>query len=294
MIKRIHLHFILNIVLCILAIFVPMYTVTTIVNGYYFSSSIFTIFTWHAYELVFTFFYLYIFWIFQKKRSSLSTTFLFMLLFSWEQVSFFLLENKLTLLLSHLPLQFFLIRRFLINSPNKIYFIIFLIFSLTRTGYFLIQNYRLEFSHDMFYFVGLIMTSFFCLILPRTYTYTSHNLKGIKFFQKFLILCWGVLFLDFFYQDLNYTKASWHLIFLGAISSIIAIDFLQRNESSQGNPRVRYAVLTSLAIGTAIRFTVPVFFPKSFLPSLHHSMGFWTLGYLILLIFIIRRQFHNS
>jgi uncharacterized protein involved in response to NO len=94
--------------------------------------------------------------------------------------------------------------------------------------------------------------------------------------------------LTYFYEPLNFTKANLHLILAGGVS-ILALNIMLRATLGHTGRKIEMSktiatMFMAISIGAIIRFIIPVFWPHLFIQSLHHSMGFWTLAFLIYLI----------
>jgi uncharacterized protein involved in response to NO len=106
----------------------------------------------------------------------------------------------------------------------------------------------------------------------------------------YLLICLSLVTkgLSFFYPVLNLNRATLHLVLSGTLSLGMLLIMIRTTLIGSGNSllfdKSIIAILTCLLLGATIRFIVPVINPVYFHKSLHHSMGIWTMAYLIFLI----------
>ena len=90
------------------------------------------------------------------------------------------------------------------------------------------------------------------------------------------------------FPQLDIYRASLHFIVMGAIS-FIAMNIMIRASLGHTGRKVQvgptiFVIFICLLVGVIVRAGLPVIFPTLLVSSLHYSMGFWTLGFLIYLI----------
>lgn len=351
----------------LLAVCIPMYTVTVIVNQYPFANHIFNIFEWHGFEMLFGFFYTLIIgftltagahWTGQKPIQGFQ---LFVLFGLWttDQLALFFSSRVELLFLTSLILAlfyFYSLYQTLNNYPQKIKFLfITSIISILKLSYislkffksYQIKNYIYDYTLLILCFLALIiagrvvpnftknffkdkqrqylpptwlnnLTTFtlislfltplistpyinfslyflaglFCLL--KIYWYNTakaitHSIIGMLH-VGYIVLATGLILrgLSFVWDHLDNTKASLHLLLTGGIS-ILGLNIMLRATLGHTGRVVQAslsikAMYFFIVIGALIRYIVPVIFPDKFLPSLHHSMGYWTMAFLIYLL----------
>ena len=93
-------------------------------------------------------------------------------------------------------------------------------------------------------------------------------------------------------------KSDTHLLLTGGIA-FIAMNIMVRSSLGHTGRKIEmtptiYAIFACLIIGALLRTFVPIIFPSYAIKSLHHSMGTWTLGYIIFLVkfvpMLVRRR----
>lgn len=90
------------------------------------------------------------------------------------------------------------------------------------------------------------------------------------------------------YPAFDVGRASMHLFVTGGVS-LIAINVMVRASLGHTGREIKLTpdvavMFACIVIGALMRTFVPVFSPRLYYPSLHISMGFWTLGFLIYFI----------
>lgn len=352
--------------IALIAVLVPMYTVTTIVNGYPFYNHFFSLFEWHAFEMLFGFCYTLMIGLLLtlgaqwNKREPISGMPLISLFFLWliDQIVLFQAKHSFLLILTMniLGLYFlYLLNCTLKGHKEKIKFLV-LIFLFSMCKNLIIwdkiklsiihKNLFYDFTMIIIYILNLQITTkiipvlttkvlkleedltipiwlknssqFFLILLPLSlFLDDKHSkllifvLAGIlqifklyywNFFNAlkntitsmlqigFLMINTGLIIKGISYHSeyLSYTKASLHLILMGGISIIslnimVILTLISANKEIKTGKRIKLIYFFILA-GILIRFIVPIFYPEHFIKSLHHSMGHWTMAFLIYLI----------
>ena len=104
------------------------------------------------------------------------------------------------------------------------------------------------------------------------------------------LVAFGLIYMGFveFYPSLNTGRASLHLLVTGGFS-LVAINVMVRASLGHTGRELKLtpaiaAMFFCVAVGAFLRTFIPPLFPQYYFPSLHTSMGFWTLGFLIYLI----------
>lgn len=350
----------------IIAIMVPMYTVTAIVNSYPFKTPFFSLYEWHGFEMIFVFFYTLIIgfiltagahWTGKKPVSGLP---LVMLLIIWifDQILLFISPSIYLPIMTSFLLGITLVFQVgkLLNGYKQKWLFIFSISVLTVVKViFLYGASKRGFVYkDSLYEVAIWIYTLLTIIIGGRITpnFTKNFLKlpqaintpsilvktsivftalsvtsifinnsiynslvfGVAGLASLLkILYWkpvralknpiiGMLHvgyltlslsliikgLSYHYEVLNYTRASLHILLSGGIS-IMALNIMVRAGLGHTGREIKLtyaigAMYISIIIGMLIRFLVPLISPNSFVQSLHHSMGFWTLAFLIYFI----------
>jgi uncharacterized protein involved in response to NO len=350
----------------LIAVLVPMFTVTTIVNDYTPPPSLFSFFEWHGFQMLFCFFYTLIMgfiltagahWTNQKPISGAP---LIVLLILWvnEQIAVSFSTNKTYLLVSSGLLAFIFIsyvydllknyhRKYVFLSVIGIYSFckILYIYGATHRGFtykdqiydftvwllvlltsIVAKNVIPTFTKNYFkldnepnvprllssiFIVSLTLISltpfidsplFSSIIFSLTaltgmsHLFYWHTIDSLKkpilgmlhigfFILNFSLLTKGA---SFYFESLNLTRASLHLILTGGIS-ILALNIMVRAILGNTGRKIEMTksisvMYISIIIGMLIRFLVPIINIDLFNKSLHHSMGMWTLAFLIYFI----------
>ena len=348
----------------IIAIMVPMYTVTTIVNAYPFQNSFFTLFEWHGFEMIFSFFYTFAMgyllvagarWNNQEpiNRKELILLFLF---WAFEQLCLFFSPHLTLLLVSTILLFcyfFYLLVKTLKDYLDRWKILISIsIFSLCKVTYIIAKILKdTEVKHAVYELTTLLIctltlrhcsnliprvtkdqltfskeltvpdwleksSNLFLWTLPLAILTPYKNLAAILFFTTgilqllkltywkflsgikftmagmlhfgFLSIAGGFIIKGFSYHFdfLTDGRATLHLLLTGG-ASIIVLNIMIRETLSEDKLGMRIiikAMYFFIVLGMLIRFLVPIISPEFFIKSLHHSMGHWTMAFLIYLI----------
>ena len=151
----------------------------------------------------------------------------------------------------------------------------------------------------MFQFSVFISCGFLNLLKLSFYHFTLAIRSSIigMLHIGFLTLSLSLVFkgLSFYIDTLANTRASLHLILTGGIS-ILGLNIMIRATLGHTGRKVESskaikAMYFFIILGALIRFIVPVIAPDYFIRSLHHSMGHWTMAFLIYLIFFAHMCF---
>lgn len=117
----------------------------------------------------------------------------------------------------------------------------------------------------------------------------SHPMLGILHIGYFLF-AFGLLYagLAELFPDMDRGRASWHLLATGGIS-LIAINIMARASLGHTGREVKLSpsiaiMFACVLVGSLLRVFIPPLFPRMYYPSLHTSMGFWTLAFVIYII----------
>lgn len=350
----------------LIATLVPMYTVCVVVNAYPFSSPHFTLFEWHGYEMLFSFFYTLIMgfiltagahWTNQTPIHGWPLISLFCL---WilDQAVLFLVDSQLLLMLSAMALSgyfMYLITKLLWTYPKKWMFLfiftfisvakILFVYGGTQKGFWY-KDHLYDFSAWLFSFMAIIIggrvtpnftkntfklkTGFQAPEILTKISIASTAAIGVTPFitnptvnmviyltagiSNFIKVCYWYLFealkkpiigmlhigyfvlsisfiftgLSYVYDGFNFSKADLHLMLTGGVS-ILALNIMVRATLGHTGRKIKMdwviaIMYASVFIGSLIRFIVPIFWPDFFIKSLHQSMGFWTLAFLIYFI----------
>ena len=290
----------LLIPILIIGILTPMYTVTTLVNGYHFELPHFNLFDWHGYNLMFVFFPYLTIWTFyglnnrSKSFSENKKWFCFFLaLILLEQIVILKAPQISILTASSLPL-IALTYYFIFRSPpeasiksNVLFGLNLITICILKIAFIYLVKQRSLLAQAgiiPLFTLGIILSGFIF----------KQNLGGNKVlnFTGPLLLALGFCLKAFGAAGipaLNITKASLHLCLNGGLTFIL---FVLLNSLMKPH-WISKLILICIGMGALLRFFVPLISPASFYPSLHYSMGFWTLGVLLFLFRVIKVIFNK-
>ena len=106
----------------------------------------------------------------------------------------------------------------------------------------------------------------------------------------YFLFAFGLLYagLAELFPNVDRGRASWHLLATGGIS-LIAINIMVRASLGHTGREVKLnpsiaIMFACILIGSLLRVFIPPLFPRMYYPSLHSSMGFWTLAFVIYII----------
>lgn len=138
------------------------------------------------------------------------------------------------------------------------------------------------------------------LLILSSVFYVAQIFYGLDFSKKksnivsisiisYLLICLSlaVKALSIYQPALTLNRATLHLVLSGALSLVMLLimirtTLLGAKQKILINKSI-IAIILCLLLGATIRFIVPVINPSYFHKSLHHSMGIWTMAYLIFL-----------
>ena len=276
----------------IIAVLVPMYTVTVIINSYTLPPTVFPFFQWHGFEMIFTFFPTVLVGYLLRDYKNKISIFLLSMLWIIEQFIITFCESS-NIVLSLITIYSISTIVLIKKSANSLSIIglLSLVF-LTRISYSFLELFQVTSFRYILYEGTLLLLSLICI-----------NLKNTK--SKFSKLGYLVIFLGlvlqiltFYFPILNHTRASLHLWATGGLSlimlDIILIQTYKRLNINVESSKLYSFLFYTLILGFLIRFLVPIINFDYFYRSLHHSMGFWTLAFLIYFIKFTPKLFKRA
>ncbi len=343
--KQIESSSILNLfapLIALIAILVPMYTVTTIVNNYPFSNPHFSLLEWHGYEMLFGFFYTFVLFVLIKNISldQKMKRLYFLILFLWliDHAMVFLAPHFYLLLSSSIILWIIVLFYFFKKKSSQLVFLPLFFSALSILKLIYIYNAasgRFPFKFNLYDITMgvLILFAFLNLkklnILPSVikkitflsllgviiapivqnpifnifvyglsgifslsiflYEESNKKLTGQEHFFSIGFLCISLSLIlksaTEFFPALNYSQANLHFLFAGGLSILVINNLIKHMHVFHQQEFVMnkslWTIQISLILGFLIRFIIPVFWQDQFIPSLHYSMGFWSLAFVV-------------
>lgn len=147
--------------------------------------------------------------------------------------------------------------------------------------------------HDNYYFMGLNVV-LFLMLFYRAYRFYNKLIwkEPMLYFLHLAHLWLGIYFLinvlenSFF--DLGIGLASLHALVAGALA-LFSIGIMSRVSLGHTGRKIKASLLIHLAylcvfLGALLRVFLPMLRQELIDSSLHYSMGFWTLGFILFLI----------
>lgn len=255
-----------TILFLLISILAPMYIVTHIVNQYPFHNDFFNIFSWHRYMMLFCFF-IYFHLIYNSYDDS----------------------RLYKLILSFITIEQLLIHFYPTSLSLSILNLILLIFSFVkfREFIFLLPLIILKLFYssqiidsDLFtYQVVAVAITFFPIL--KTSLKEKNNWNLILFSSSFTFFL-----ISIFIPELNFAKSAAHFFLLGGAGFLIINSFIQLLKIEG---KTKYFLWSFVLLGAGLRGIFPILYQDYFVPSLHNSMGLWTLSFLIILIILFKR-----
>lgn len=275
----------------LLATIVPAYTVCVLVSGYSFPFEHINILKWHGHEMLFGFPLLVISGFF-FRHLSLSHSLFFCWILLWFSEKFFCLLLNCFYLQSALSLTLTMLTFYLLNKStyfriqDKLLLISIVTLKILHHG--VITNH-IELSSDAIY--NLAWAMYFLGILLIAY----RRQKQSRIFLFFITMAPLLKIVSLVSAQYDLYKASLHLLLLGAFS-ILAIELMLSafQDNYQKKNHLKNFLLATISIGVVLRVFLPIALPAKFFSSLHSSMGFWTLGFLVYFLVFLPKLFKQS
>ena len=258
--------------LSLIAILIPMWTVTTIVNGYPFSNAFFNLYEWHGYSMLFIFFYLFALGFIFSGNLVLSKVqvLLLLVLFIFEQIALYFFSSKaLFLIASSLFVSiacFFCFTLYKQTNRFRLIFFSFFFFSLLKLGACSLYIFRPKGLHtykEIIYDFGFLTLSYALLSYVFTKLQKEHPLDSKKSINSifFSLLLIKTALNQFSYPILHFS--------LEISLSFILFYYLIINKSYRYLLHQKYALLNMALFLFAFGFIFEAL--SNYIPSLSHT-----------------------
>ncbi len=259
-----------TILFLIFSVLAPMYIVTHIVNHYPFKNDFFNIFSWHRYMMLFCFFiYFHLIHNSYNKPRLYKIIIPFIIL---EQIIIHFYPNVVSLSI----LNLFLLIFGAINFKEYIFLLPLL---------FLKFFYSSEIVDADFFIYQVLAVAMSFIPILKDFLNQERYWSLIIFSSSFTFFLVSI-----FIPELNFAKSAAHFFLLGGTGFLIINSFIQLLKIEG---KTKYFLWSFVLLGAGLRGIFPLLYQDYFIPSLHNSMGLWTLSFLVLLIIVLKRAYFS-